>query len=108
MAYYDFPHTRNYDTDLGYLISQFKDLENKYGDVVDTYKKIKDEIAVIITQMLNDGVIFLNAKYTEADEKITFIFDSSGLDTHTYSSEDESINVHLSYLEQKGLLPTKE
>ena len=29
MGYYEFPHTRNYDTDLGYLIDWFKRNENK-------------------------------------------------------------------------------
>lgn len=29
MGYYDFPHTRNYDTDLGYLIDWFKRNRNK-------------------------------------------------------------------------------
>lgn len=29
MGYYDFPHTRNYDTDLGYLINWFKTNKNK-------------------------------------------------------------------------------
>lgn len=29
MGYYDFPHTRNYDTDLGYLIDWFKTNKNK-------------------------------------------------------------------------------
>lgn len=32
MGYYDFPHTRNYDTDLGYLIDWFKKNKNKIED----------------------------------------------------------------------------
>lgn len=29
MSYYEFPHTRNYDADLGYLIEVIKKLETR-------------------------------------------------------------------------------
>lgn len=105
MAYFDFPHTRNYDTDLGYLIKKYQDLEKEYKTASELYSDIKEAIAVLITDMVNDGIIFLSARYVAEDEKIKFIFDSTGLDTHTYTSNDESLNIKLSYLEEKGLLP---
>ena len=36
MGYYDFPHTRNYDQDLGFLIKKYKNMIaelEKIGDV---------------------------------------------------------------------------
>lgn len=36
MAYYDFPHTRNYDTDLGYLIKQYQNLSNDVKEYMNT------------------------------------------------------------------------
>lgn len=30
MGYYDFPHTRNYDQDLGFLIKEFKKLYDEF------------------------------------------------------------------------------
>lgn len=36
MGYYDFPHTRNYDTDLGYLIKQYLTLREKVETLIAT------------------------------------------------------------------------
>lgn len=32
MAYFDFPHTRNYDTDLGYLIKKLQEIETTVNE----------------------------------------------------------------------------
>ena len=49
MSYFDFPHTRNYDSDLSFLIEQYQTLLNKVeeligkideGDVAKAYKEI--------------------------------------------------------------------
>lgn len=34
MGYYDFPHTRNYDTDLGYLIKQYLNLREEVNNLI--------------------------------------------------------------------------
>ena len=41
MGYYEFPHTRNYDTDLGYLIKRYKELSNQYNTLSEYVKHLK-------------------------------------------------------------------
>lgn len=41
MGYYEFPHTRNYDTDLGYLIKKYKELLKSYNITNEYLKKLK-------------------------------------------------------------------
>lgn len=36
MGYYEFPHTRNYDTDLGYLIKQYLNLREEVDYLIDS------------------------------------------------------------------------
>lgn len=36
MGYYDFPHTRNYDSDLGFLISRYKELIERVDGIEST------------------------------------------------------------------------
>lgn len=59
MGYYDFPHTRNYDQDLGFLIKQYykldkdyDELDKKYTLLVDIYDKIKNNIIDITIEQL--------------------------------------------------------
>lgn len=33
MGYYEFPHTRNYDTDLGYLINKYQELDTEVKNI---------------------------------------------------------------------------
>lgn len=40
MSYFEFPHTRNYDGDLGYIIKMIIELTNKYNDFFE-YNSIK-------------------------------------------------------------------
>lgn len=70
MAYYnEFPHTRNYDSDLGFLIYQYKlllesnaNLTELYEQLLKIYEKISLEIKDITIEMLekwlNDGTLF--------------------------------------------------
>ena len=44
MALYDYPHTGNYDQDLGFLIKQYKDLIDGYKGLIDIYAKFLEEI----------------------------------------------------------------
>lgn len=54
MGYYNFPHTRNYDTDLGYLIKTYKELCKDYTTLSEYVKNLKT-IGVI-----SSDVKFLN------------------------------------------------
>lgn len=66
MGYYDFPHTRNYDSDLGFLIKRYKELIEEYKSVNDKYdtllkiyemvqKDIKEVTIQQLQKWLDDG-----------------------------------------------------
>lgn len=69
MAYInEFPHTRNYDQDLGQLICMYKKLKNDYGKLVESYdtlvqiyeivkKDIKDITIEELQKWLDDGTL---------------------------------------------------
>lgn len=61
MGYYEFPHTRNYDSDLGFLIKKYIELGNDYNTLVDIYNIVKQQIKDITIQklkeMLDDGTL---------------------------------------------------
>ena len=45
MGYYEFPHTRNYDTDLGYLINKYQELDTEVKNInVDGLKSGVDSL----------------------------------------------------------------
>lgn len=47
MGYYEFPHTRNYDTDLGYLINKYQELDTEVKNIdVDGLKSDVDSLKV--------------------------------------------------------------
>lgn len=61
MGFYNFPHTRNYDSDLGFLIKKYKQLVNQYESIVDKYDTLTDiynivqaKIATITRQQLKE------------------------------------------------------
>lgn len=60
-GYYDFPHTRNYDSDLGFLIRKYKELGNDYNILVKIYEYVVEEIKDItlnqLQEWLNDGTL---------------------------------------------------
>lgn len=41
MGYYDFPHTRNYDTDLGYLIKRYFELSTDFESLEKNFNDLK-------------------------------------------------------------------
>lgn len=68
MGYYEFPNTRNYDSDLGFLIKKYKELGDDYNTLVQIYEEIKkqydeilDNIEIITIQQLqkwlDDGTL---------------------------------------------------
>lgn len=52
MALYDYPHTGNYDQDLGFLINKYFELGKDYNTLLEIYETIKKYIASIDKKML--------------------------------------------------------
>ena len=72
MAYFnEFPHTRTYDGDLGYLIKMYKVLMNFYKNINEI---LTNNIEEILNGYLNDGMLFIDAVYTTETEDLKFIF----------------------------------
>ena len=74
MALYDYPHTGNYDKDLGFLIKQYKDLIDGYKGLIDIYAKFLEEIEKNINELLASGKITLDGIYNEDDTSLSFVF----------------------------------
>lgn len=68
MPIFDFPHTRNYDSDLGFLINQYESLTKIYTDIM-------SNITGTVETMITEGKISLDFTYTESDEKISFLWE---------------------------------
>ena len=80
MSYFDFPHTRNYDSDLSFLIEQYQTLLNKVeeligkideGDVA-TLQDLSKAIAPILQQIqnLNEVVAPISQQITQLESAI--------------------------------------
>ena len=80
MSYFDFPHTRNYDSDLSFLIEQYQTLLNKVeeligkideGDVA-TLLDLNNAIAPILQQIqeLNEVVTPITQQITQLQSSI--------------------------------------
>lgn len=74
MALYDYPHTGNYDQDLGFLIKQYTDLIDGYKGLIDIYAKFLEEIEKNIHELLASGKITLDGIYNEEDTSLSFVF----------------------------------
>lgn len=74
MGYYNFPHTRNYDSDLGFLIQSYIELMDNYKKLIDVYSRIEDKIQDVVLQLFQNGDIQLDAIYDQDDESISFTF----------------------------------
>lgn len=84
-GYYDFPHTRTYDSDLGFLIKMYVELTNKYDNLLisfDEFIEILDSIlkqidaSVIeeIYKLIKEGKIYLVTEYIAEKKALKFIF----------------------------------
>ena len=80
MSYFDFPHTRNYDSDLSFLIDEYQRLLNKVeqligkideGDVA-TLQDLSKAIAPILQQIqdLNATIAPINQQITQLESAI--------------------------------------
>ena len=102
MGYYTFPHTRTYDTDLGWLICQTKKLLEMY----DKWEQLPDMIKEILEEYINSGEIndiveetignfILNPKYPPSPD----IPKASGDGT---TDDTESIQGCIDYASENG------
>lgn len=58
MSYFEFPHTRNYDGDLGYIIKKVEELNNNYNQFFDLNKiTFNDPLNWVITDDYKANVI---------------------------------------------------
>lgn len=76
MAFFEFPHTRTYDSDLAWLIKAYKILTGKVNNIEQTIEDtINDalqgeELKQLITQMMAEALP-LNVKYPPAESGLT-------------------------------------
>lgn len=83
MALYDYPHTGNYDQDLGFLIKQYTDLIDGYKGLIDIYARFLEEIEKNIRELLASGKITLDGIYNEEDTSLSFVFTNNLTDPPT-------------------------
>lgn len=93
MSYlYDFPHTRKYDDDLGFLIEYYKEVKEAYDGTWDKINELANYLETHVPELvseyldtaLNEGRISIKLKYQEVtiDDvthgAISFQFNSRG------------------------------
>lgn len=106
MSLYDYPHTGNYDQDLGFLIRKYKELDKKYDILLEIYDLVKKEIKDItieqLQKWLDDGV------FDELINKLIFTDTlPSNLHKDTTYMIGETINTNLSKSESISSLELK-
>lgn len=52
MGFYNFPYSRNYDSDLGFLIKRYQELNNDYNTLLQIYEKVQNDIQNITIEQL--------------------------------------------------------
>lgn len=86
MSYlYDFPHTRKYDDDLGFLIEYYKEVKEAYdgtwariNELADYLETHLPELAsAYLDEALKAGRIGVNLKYSADDTSLTFSYTSN-------------------------------
>lgn len=87
MSYlYDFPHTRKYDDDLGFLIEYYKEVKAAYDGTWARINELADYLETHLPELASDyldevlktGKIAVNLKYTAKDTSLTFSYTTSG------------------------------
>lgn len=87
MSFFEFPHTRTYDSDLGWLIETVSNIGNEYQDLVDYMTQHKIEYAELVTRVdhleneidsfeteINNRFVALQDElYSDVDRKIADI-----------------------------------
>ena len=113
MSYFDFPHTRNYDSDLSFLIDEYQRLLNKVeeligkideGDVA-TLQDLNNAIAPILQQIqeLNEVVAPIAQQITQIQSSIPTKTSqlTNDSDFATSSSVNSAISTAVSSLTQQ-------
>lgn len=70
---YDFPHTRNYDNDLGFLIEYYKEVKEAYDGTWARINELADYLETHLPELaseyldnaLKEGRIHMKLKYQE-------------------------------------------
>ena len=90
MSYlYDFPHTRKYDDDLGFLIEYYKEVKEAYDGTWARINELADYLETHLPELASDyldnalknGTIAVNLKYTASDTSLTFNYVTKKPDT---------------------------
>lgn len=85
MSYlYDFPHTRKYDDDLGFLIEYYKEVKKAYdgtwariNELADYLETHLPELAsAYLDEALKAGRLAVNLKYSASDTSLTLSYTS--------------------------------
>lgn len=72
MGYFnEFPHTKGYDGDLGWLIKMYKDLLSYYANIDNI---LNDNLEKILQDFLESGELYIDGVYTTQTQDIKFIF----------------------------------
>ena len=103
MGYYNFPHTRNYDSDLGFLIEKYKELQTTYNNFVskdefhdtintlqrklekelnDTVQELEQNYNVFV-DIVNNSITLMNGKIIDLNKKIDDYYISANAYTDT-------------------------
>ena len=81
MSYlYDFPHTRKYDDDLGFLIEYYNEVKEAYDGTWARINELADYLETHLPELaseyldnaLKNGTIAVKLKYTASDTSLTF------------------------------------
>lgn len=83
MSYlYDFPHTRKYDDDLGFLIEYYKEVKEAYDGTWARINELADYLETHLPELASEyldealkaGRITVNLKYEAEDTSLTFSY----------------------------------
>lgn len=86
MSYlYDFPHTRKYDDDLGFLIEYYKEVKEAYDETWAKINELANYLETHLPELVNEyidealktGKISVNLKYSADDTSLTFSYTSN-------------------------------
>lgn len=87
MSYiYDFPHTRKYDDDLGFLIEYYKEVKEAYDGTWARINELADYLETHLPELVSDyldialreGKFAVNLRYTASDTSLTFTYTTEG------------------------------
>ena len=87
MSYiYDFPHTRKYDDDLGFLIEYYKEVKEAYDGTWARINELADYLETHLPELVSDyldvalreGRFAVNLRYNASDTSLTFTYTTEG------------------------------